>query len=449
MPRKIAFLGGGGVRTPLVVFGINESAKRLDAEELVLYDVDRERVEMIARLGREVVRRESGSLRVVVASTPEEAIDGATFVLNSVRVGGIATRAQDECASIRCGYPGQETTGPGGIAMGQRTIPVAIEQARMVERIAPNATIINFTNPAGLITQAVMHNSNARVIGICDTPTEMLHRIQSALGATAAEVQCEYVGLNHLGWVRKIVLRGEDVSQRVLNDDAILSQLYSAPLFDHDLIRALGLIPTEYLFFYYSRRRALENQRKQGTTRGEQIAQMNEDLAERLMAQFSRDDEVGALQTYIDYLNLRSGSYMKLEGEGQSAFEQEIAPEDPFRAASGYHRIALDVMNALCDSEANRVIVNVRNGSTIPEIAVDDVIETACNIQAGEVEALPVGPLPEVVRGLVLAVKAYERAAIEAAISGSPRDLRKAMLLYPAIGEWEPSVDLLKTMRWK
>jgi 6-phospho-beta-glucosidase len=235
----------------------------------------------------------------------------------------------------------------------------------------------------------------------------------------------------------------------VLNDDAILAQLYSAPLFDPDLIRALGLIPTEYLFFYYSRRRALENQRKQGTTRGEQIAQMNEDLAKRLMAQFSRDDDAGALQTYIDYLNLRSGSYMKLEGEGQSAFDQEIPPDDPFRAASGYHRIALDVMNALSDSKSSRVIVNVRNSSTIPEIAADDVIETACRIRSGEIEPLPIGPLPEVVRGLVLAVKAYERAAIEAAISQSPRDLRKAILLYPAIGEWEPSADLLKAMRFK
>ncbi len=449
MSRKIAFLGGGGVRTPLVVFGINESAKRLDAEELVLYDVDRERVEMIARLGREVVRRDGGPLRVSVASTPEEAVDGATFVLNSVRVGGIATRAQDECSSIRCGYPGQETTGPGGIAMGQRTIPVAIEYARMVERIAPRAWIINFTNPAGLITQAVMHHSNARVVGICDTPTEMMHRIQSALGATAQEVECEYVGLNHLGWVRKITLRGEDVTDRVLNDDAILSQLYSAPLFDHELIRALRLVPTEYLFFYYSRRRALENQRRQGTTRGEQIAQMNEELADRLMRNFADNDEQAALQTYVDYLNLRSGSYMKLEGEGQSAFEQEIAAEDPFRSATGYHRIAMDVMNALCDDKANRVIVNVRNNGIIPEIDPIDVIEASSRIHNDTIEPLTVGPLPEAVRGLVLAVKAYERAAIEAAISGSERDLRKAMLLYPAIGEWEPSAELLKTMRWK
>ena len=449
MPRKIAFLGGGGVRTPLVVFGINESAKRLDAEELVLYDIDSERVEMIARLGREVVRRDGGSLRVVVAKTPEEAVDGASFVLNSVRVGGISSRAQDECAAIRCGYPGQETTGPGGVAMGQRTIPVAIEQARMVERLAPKAWIINFTNPAGLITQAIMQHSNARVVGICDTPTEMLHRIQTALNASPSEVECDYVGLNHLGWVRRIKLRGEDVTERVLADDNLLSQLYSAPLFDHELIRALGLIPTEYLFFYYSRRRALENQQRQGTTRGEQIERMNEDLAERLIRQFSLNDARGALQSYIDYLNLRSGSYMKLEGEGSSAFEQEVVVEDPFRAASGYHRIALEVMNALCDNDRHRVIVNVRNGSTIPEIAAEDVIETACNIQAGKIEALPVGNLPEGVRGLVLAVKAYERAAIDAALSGSARDLRRAMLICPNIGEWEPSAQLLKVMRWE
>lgn len=449
MPRKIAFLGGGGVRTPLVVFGINESARRLDAEELLLYDIDPERVEVIARLSREVVRRSGGSLRVSVARSPEEAVEGASFVLNSVRVGGIASRAQDERVAIACGYPGQETTGPGGVAMGQRTIPVAIEQARMVEKIAPKAWIINFTNPAGLITQAIMQHSNARVVGICDTPTEMLHRIQTSLGASSQEVECDYVGLNHLGWIRKIMLRGDDVMDRVVNDDAILSQLYSAPLFDHDLIRALHLIPTEYLFFYYSRRRALENQRKQGSTRGDQIALMNETLMQSLLQSMAIHDEAGALQSYIDYLNLRSGSYMKLEGEGGSAFEQEIMPEDPFRAATGYHRIALQVMNALCGTEPERVIVNTRNQATIPDIAADDVIETVCRISNDTITALPADPLPNDVRGLVLAVKAYERAAIQAAIGGSLRDLRKAMLLYPPIGEWEPSAELLKLMQWK
>jgi 6-phospho-beta-glucosidase len=449
MPRKIAFLGGGGVRTPLVAFGINESAASLQAEELVLYDLDPERAQMTARLSREVVRRDGGSLRIRVATTPEDAVDGASFVLNSVRVGGIGTRAHDERASIACGYPGQETTGPGGIAMGQRTIPIAIEQARLVERVAPEAWIVNFTNPAGLITQAIMQNTNAKVVGICDTPTEMLHRIATALGASQDEVVCDYVGLNHLGWVRKIVLRGEDVTQQVLNDDAILSQLYSAPLFEHELIRALGLIPTEYLFFYYSRTRALENQRRQGGTRGEQIAQMNEALAGNLLKLHACNDDAGALQAYIDYLNLRSGSYMKLEGEGASAFDGEVPQEDPFRAASGYHRIALDVMNALVSNEVSRIIVNTRNNNTMLDIAAEDVVEATSLVGKNKVSPLPVGPLPEVVCGLVLAVKAYERAAIEAALSGSERDLRKAMLLYPAIGEWDPSATLLKTLQWK
>src|SRR5579875_1860464 len=252
MPRKIGFIGGGGIRTPLVIFGINEAARQLEADELVLYDLDTERAARIAQLGRQIVRREGGSLRIEVAKLPEEAIEGAAFVLNSVRVGGIASRASDERGAIACGYPGQETTGPAGIAMGQRTIPVAIEQARLVAKLAPEAWLINFTHPAGLVTQAIIQHSSAKAVGICDTPTEMLHRIQTALNAPASEVACDYVGLNHLGWIRRIRLRDQDVTDQVLSDDRILAQLYSAPLFDPELIRALRLLPTEYLFFYYS-----------------------------------------------------------------------------------------------------------------------------------------------------------------------------------------------------
>lgn len=447
MPRKIGFIGGGGIRTPLVIFGINEALRELDVDELVLYDLDIARAARIAQLGREIVRREGGSLRIRVAATPEDAVDGAAFVLNSVRVGGIAARANDERRAIVCGYPGQETTGPAGIAMGQRTIPVAIEQARLVAKLAPEGWLINFTNPAGLITQAILQHSAAKAVGICDTPTEMLHRIQAALAAPSSEVVCDYIGLNHLGWIRRIALKGKDVTDAVLADDAILAQLYPAPLFDHELIRALRLLPTEYLFFYYSRTRALQNQRKQGSTRGEQIAQMNESLMSKLMTLLADNQDGAALQTYVDYLNLRSGSYMKLEGEGQSAFDGDAPKEDPFRAATGYHRIALDVMRALCSAEEHRVIVNIRNGQTLATMDPDDVIETACSIRNGVIRPLPAEPMPEAVRGLVLAVKAYERVAIRAAVTGNTRDLREAMLLYPAIGEWEPSEQILATLK--
>jgi 6-phospho-beta-glucosidase len=445
--RKIAFIGGGGVRTPLVVFGVNEAARQLGAEELVLYDPDNERVDIIAGLGRAIVAQEGGSLRVRNAASIEDAVDGASFVMNSIRVGGIGARAHDEKVAIDNGYPGQETTGPGGVAMGLRTVSVAVEQARIVGRLSPNAWLVNFTNPAGLITQAIRHNTGTKVVGICDTPSEMLHRIQAAFGASQDEVRCEYVGLNHLGWIKRIWHRGEDVTQRVLADDAFLSKLYTVPHFEHDLIRALKLIPTEYLFFYYSRRRALENQRRQGSTRGAEVAVLNQKLFAELASHLQAGDTKRAIGAYIAYLNARSGSYMKLEGSGGSTLSgDEVIDEDPFRVASGYHRIAIDVMSALCRDQAQRIIVNTENRGSIADIDDGDIVEVPCQIHAGQITPEPCGPLPEAVRGLVLAVKAYERAAIEATLTGNELTARKAMLLYPAIGEWEPSKQLLEQL---
>ena len=445
--RKIAFIGGGGVRTPLIVFGVNEAAEHLGAEELVLFDPDRDRVRIMAELGRAIVSHEGGTLRVREATSLDDAVDGAAFVMNSIRVGGIQARAHDERTAIANGYPGQETTGPGGVAMALRTVSIAIEQARTVERLSPKAWLINFTNPAGLITQAIRHHSGARVVGICDTPTEMLHRINVALGATPEEVRTDYVGLNHLGWVRRIHLRGEDITERLLADDGFLSQLYSVPLFEHDLIRALKLIPTEYLFFYYSRRRALENQRRQGSTRGAEVAQLNEKLIAGLSQLIQEGEAKSAIAAYVNYLNVRSGSYMKLEGDGGSALNStEDSHEDPFRVASGYHRIALDVMSALCGDKPKRIIVNTQNQGCLAEVEADDIVEVSCQIGADTITPEPCGRLPEAVRGLVLAVKAYERATIEAALSGSNLAARKAMLLYPAIGEWEPSKELLEQL---
>jgi 6-phospho-beta-glucosidase len=445
---KVACIGGGGVRTPLVIFGINESARALGVDEVVLFDIDRERARMMAALGQAVVRREGGTVRVREAATAEEAVEDADFVLNSIRVGGIAGRAHDEQVAIDHGYPGQETTGPAGMAMALRTVPVILEHARLVHRLAPKAWFINFTNPAGLITQAILSNTDVRAVGICDTPSEMLHRIQTALGTDAESVRCEYVGLNHLGWVRKIELRGEDVTDRVLGDDRILEQLYSAPMFDKELIRSLRLIPTEYLYFYYSRGRALAHQRNHHSTRGLEIGRMNEGLFDRLGSLLAAHDDAGALAAYIEYLNRRSGTYMLLESSRGYRATEEVPAEDPFQAANGYHRIALAVMCALKGGENRRLIVNVRNRSAIEGIDANDIVEVPCRIVADSITPEPCGSLPAAARGLVMAVKEYERATVEAAITGSYSTARRAMLLYPAIGEWEPSQGLLRDLRF-
>jgi len=445
--RKFALIGGGGVRTPLVVFGINESAEALGAGELVLYDPDAQRLRIMAELGRAVVAKEGGWLRVREATSLEDAIEGADFVLNSIRVGGIAARAADERAAIEHGYPGQETTGPAGAAMALRTVPIAIEQARLVERLSPGAWIVSFTNPAGLITQAITQHTNARIVGICDTPTELFHNIAHALGEPVADVVCDYIGLNHLGWVRRVLLRGEDVTERVLSSDAVLSKLYSAPLFDFEMIRTLRLIPTEYLFFYYSRSRAHRNQLELGSSRGTEVDTLNRSLIQALSAHLSTGDSERAIEVYTAYLNRRSGSYMRLEASAGSAFDPDATFHvDPFHVASGYHRIAIDVMLALTGARPGRIVVNTRNAGAVGNLRDDDVVELPCRIEQDAIATEATAPFPDTVLGLVQSVKAYERATIEAAMTSSRLVARKALLIHPAIGEWEPSDALLRDL---
>jgi len=444
---KVALIGGGGVRSPLLMYGLNEARKTIGVDELVIYDTDLSRAVLMAKLGEIIVEHNGGGLRIGIVRDLANAVDGASFVLNSIRVGGIAARARDERIALEHGYPGQETTGPGGLAMALRTIPVILKQARLVEQYSPQAWFINFTNPAGLITQALTSETTVRVVGICDTPSELFHRIALSLEAPIAEVQCEYVGLNHLGWVKRVRLRGEDVTARILASDAILRSLYSTNLFDPSLIRNLGLIPTEYLFFYYARSRALDNQRAARATRGEEIARMNESLFSDLSADLQSRKPMQALETYENYLKQRSGSYMKLEANAGSAFAAIAdSQENPFASATGYHRIALEVMEALSSPTPRRIVVNVRNQGAIEGIAADDVVEVPCLANRAGIVPQPAGTLPDAVKGLVLAVKAYERTAIPAALEGSAERAQTAMLLYPPAGEWEPAGKVLQAL---
>ena len=431
--RNVTIIGGGGVRTPLLIYGLSQAQQLLQIGRLTLYDVDAERTETIARLGREILRQSNTGFEIRVSSRLEEAAEGADVVLNSVRVGGIAARARDERIAIEHGLAGQETTGPAGAAMALRTLPVTLRHARTVERVAPGAWFINFTNPAGLITQALSQNTSLRVIGICDTPIELFHRIAEAVGAPPAEMTFDYAGLNHLGWVRRVTLRGEDITSRLLDDSNLLRSLYPADLFDPALIQTLRLIPTEYLFFYYSQRKAHENQLKAGASRGEELQRMNAGLFRELAAA----DAPGALAIYRSYLLQRNASYMKIEGQAGSAFGAAPEEYNPFETATGYHRIALDVMTGLVSDQRRQVVVNVRNDGAIEDLEPEDIVEVPCDIDRTGAHPRRTGRLPDSVRGLVQSVKAYERTTIRAALAGSAALAQLAMLEYPIIGQWE------------
>lgn len=445
MASKLTYIGGGGVRTPLVIFGVGEAAKAVDAEELVLYDPDVARMKVMAAVGRAAIQMAGGHLRVREASSLADAIDGASFVMHSIRVGGIAGRAQDEAACVRHGYSGQETTGVGGAAMALRTVPIAVQHAREVAERCPNAWFISFTNPAGLITQAISDHTAAKVIGICDTPNHMFHRMADALGVAYERLQCDYVGLNHLGWIREVKVDGEDVTDSILENDSLLAQFYAVPMFDPAMVRALRLIPTEYLYFYYERSKALAMQRQSGTTRGAEIERLNQVLLGDL-ARLEADGATEKLvERYSTYLNRRSGSYMRVEGKGGSAFDAAIDSLrwDPFRTAHGYHKVAVNVMSALTGAKPAACILNVRSGGAIKDLMADEVAEMSCDVSRDTITPRAVGSLPDAVQGLVHSVKGYERAAIEAALGDSLDQRRKALLLHPAIGEWGTTQTLV------
>jgi 6-phospho-beta-glucosidase len=440
--RKIAIIGGGGVRAPLLVHGLAQAQGLFGIGEITLYDIDIARTETIARIGREIVRRMGAGFAIRVAPDLEDAVSGADFVLSSIRVGGMKARARDERLAIEHGLAGQETTGPAGAAMALRTLPVTLAQAKTVERVAPEAWFINFSNPAGLITQALTQHTNLRVIGICDTPSELFHRIAEAMGAPLSEMFFDYAGLNHLGWVRRVVWRGDDITERLLNDPELLRGLYPAELFDPELIHTLRLIPTEYLFFYYSQRKAYRNQLKAGASRGEELERMNTDL----FRQLEPESDSQALETYRTYLQQRNASYMKLEGQAGSAFGETAEQPDPFDAATGYHKIALELMTGLVSDTARPIVLNVRNRGAIEELADNDIVEVPCDVDRNGARPRMTGRLPESVRGLVEAVKAYEKTSIRAAIEQSRSLAKLAMLEYPIIGQWEWAGEILAAL---
>jgi len=441
---KVTVIGGGGIRTPLLVYGINETAAQTGVRELAIYDIDGERAGLMAGLGRAIVRRERGSLEITVASSLPAAVEGADFVISSIRPGGIAGRARDERLAFEHGFAGQETTGPGGFLMALRTIPVAIEHARIVEKHAPEAWYVSFTNPAGLISQALVAHTNARVMGICDTPLELFHFIARALHVPPDDLTCEYAGLNHLGWVRKVSVRGRDVTAELLANDEALRGLYPADLFAPDLIRGLGVIPTEYLYFYYRRGQAYRNQAKAKATRGEEIERLNQAVLTDIASGLKRNSDAEAVNAYGQYLSQRSGSYMKLEAAAGSAFDPATLHTDPFRSATGYHRMVLSVMLALREKAPRDIVVNVRNDGALDDFEADDVVEGICDVSLAGAGLRKYGRLPERVRGLAVAMKIFEREAVGAAVARSFEQARTALLLHPLVGDWDAADNLLR-----
>jgi 6-phospho-beta-glucosidase len=414
---KIGVIGGAGVRTPLLVGGLTESDLPID--EIALYDVDQDRLSTIG----DVAKRMAAQGRVVLSASLDDCVTGADFVFASIRVGGLAHRVRDETIALSHGIVGQETVGPAGFAMAARTIPHMVQYARAITRAAPAAWIINFTNPVGMITEA-MRTVTSRVIGICDTPTELFEEVSHALGLQSDRSFFDYFGLNHLGWIREVYSDGEPQLRRLWPDRERLQSLYKVPLFDPSYLRDLRLLPTEYVYYYEAPERALDNMRRAGQTRGQAIVELTDVLFDAL-----RNSSADAVAVYRSYLWSRSAAYMQIEsGVAPSAARVTAASR-----LSGYDKIALSVVRAIHFNLNAIVPLSVENRGNIPSLMDRDVVEVPCVVNANGARALHVGRVPDRVQPLLARVKEYERLTVRAVLARSVDAACEALANNPLV----------------
>jgi 6-phospho-beta-glucosidase len=429
---KLAVVGGGGMRTPLLIAGLVERHERVPIREVVLYDIDPDALAMVRILAEAQLARRGRPFAVHTTTSLDDALDGADYLITSIRVGGLASRTIDEQVPLAMGVVGQETTGPGGWAMALRTIPVLREIAARLRRRSQTARIINFTNPAGLITQALTAAGETRVVGICDSPVALAGRIAGYLGAPLEMLRIDYLGLNHLGWVRGVWTDGTDRLPEILASDDAIRTIYGRPLFEPEEVRRLGLLPNEYLHYYYHHDEAVRRMRASPHTRGQAVAEVAARLRAHMRDAVARGED--PLAVYEAAIFARRSSYMATE-TGQRRDLELMGGH----VEGGYARAALGVIEAIergagaPQGAPGELIVNVINRGAISDLEPDDVVEVPCRFDGSVLRPRPMGALPHAVRDLVLRVKAYERATVAAAARGSWADAVAGLALHPLV----------------
>ena len=400
---KIAVIGGGSSYTPELMDGLIRRGAAFGVTEIVLQDPRPDRLGPVTAFCQRMAA--AGEATFAISSTPDldTALRGADFVIIQIRVGGQEGRHEDIMLGLRHGLIGQETTGVGGFAKALRTIPVVLDIARRVDELCPDAWILNFTNPAGVVTEALLRHGREKCIGLCNVPIEMHMEIAKLLGRDPADVWLDWVGLNHLGWVRRIVVDGVDVLPGLLEQvEAGVPGPANVPeiKYPKGFLKALGMIPSSYVRYFYMPAEMLADIEKKPKTRAQEVAEIETELL-RLYADPSTPPQLPSL------LSQRGGAW--------------------------YSRLAVDVLAALNDDMPSVHIVNVANRGSVAGMPDDAVVEVPCSISKDGAFPLDRGEIQESIFGLIRQVKSYESLAITAAVDGDESAAYLSLLNNPLV----------------
>lgn len=404
---RIVVIGGGSSYTPELMSGLLK-AQDLPVESVALVDVPegKEKLEIVRLFCQRLIDEAGSSIQLQTALDRHEALAQADFVLSQFRAGGLEARARDERIPLRYGAIGQETVGAGGFANALRTIPVTIELARELESANPDAWLINFTNPSGMVTEALLRHTRVRSIGLCNVPITIERTIAQALQVPPEAVSLDFFGLNHLSFARGVYVNGKNITPLVLEFlKSPQTQVANIPdqQWDRDVLDAVGMLPNPYLQYYWNP--------------GEMLSREQSAMA---AGKGTRADEVMAVEKSL---------FRAYQDPGQRTLPEALMQ----RGGAYYSTVAVMLIESLALNRRREIVVNVRNGHALPELPESSVVEVPAVVDGRGAVALECGPMPASVRGLIQQVKAYEELTIEAAMTGSRKTALTALMNNPLV----------------
>jgi len=401
---KVAVVGGGSTYTPELLNGFLTHQQEFPLDELWLMDIDAKRLQVVGRFAQRIARANGAKFNIILSTDRQETIKDASYVITQFRVGQMQARREDEYLGLRHGLVGQETTGIGGMAKALRTIPVMLDIAREIERLAPEALLVNFTNPSGLITEALFqHAPQITSVGLCNaaitTKMEIIRRIDERTGLVIDpdDAQIQALGLNHLTWYYGFHVNGKDIWHDII--DLLVDELRQQddPDFDPETIETLQMIPNSYLQYYYSTEKMVKKQEKWPPSRAEQVMEIEKSL----------------LKKFAD------------------ADQKQIPDELMTRGGAFYSTLAVQLLNAHYNNLEKIFIVNVRHNGAVPKWNQDWVLEMPCIVKRKGITPVQTPALPLVCTGLLTQVKMYELLTVEAATRGDRKAAYQALLAHP------------------
>lgn len=446
---KLAVLGGGGVRSPFLAKSLALHVDRIGVDSVVFMDNNENKLKIYGNLGKEIFNKLNKNVKFSITSDSIEALTNADYIITTIRVGEEEGRVKDERVALQHGVLGQETTGAGGFAFSIRSIPVILDYCKIIEKYSSkNAILFNFTNPTGLVTQAIKKsNFSKKFFGICDAPSELIKQISNILDEKEENIEVDCFGLNHLSWFRNIKVNGKNITKKIIENPRIYKET-EMRYFDIDLVRLSDdMLLNEYLYFYYYREKSIQSILDFGITRGEQILDINTKMFDALKNIDIKNNLDIAFEIYFKFLLERESSYMVMESGLEKENKRNIISLEEFLKlpdSGGYAGVAIDILDAASGNHNKRVVVSVANNGAISFLNDDDVVEISCTIdKCGNASAIKMDNIPKIQENLIRNLKLYENLTVEAIFEKNIQKAIKALTIHPLVNSYSLAKSLV------